>query len=93
MKNLLRILVVFALLIVISAVLQFLTVPFSAVHNIFDIMVSVDRSFRGVILAGLIWSAIRLIRGEQKAPEISRFIFYLAVIYLIFQAVYDLLAS
>ena len=93
MKNLLRILVVFALLIIISAVLQFFTVAFSAVHNTFDLMASVDRSFRGVVWGGLIWSAIRLIQGEQKAPEISRFIFYIAVVYLILQAVYDLLAG
>jgi hypothetical protein len=89
----LRILLVFGLLVIISVVLQFATVPFSAVHNTFELLESVERSFGGVIVAGLIWAAIRLVRGEQKAPEISQFLFYIAVTYLVLQAIYDLFAG
>ena len=88
----LRILVVFGILLIISTVLQLATVPFSAAHNTFELLVSVDRSFRGVIWGVLAWSAIRLVRGEQKAPEISRFIFLVAVFSLLAHAIYDLVA-
>ena len=91
--NLLRILFVFGTLMVISTILQFATVPFSATHNTFELLVSVVRSFRGVVWGGLIWSAVRLIRGEQKAPEFSLFIFYIAVLSLVLHAIYDLVAS
>ena len=91
--NLLRILVVFVVLIIISIVLQLATVPFSATHNTFDLLVSFERSIRGVILGGLIWSAVRLIRGDKKSPEISLFIFYIAVLSLVLHAIYDLVAS
>ena len=91
--NLLRILVVFVVLIIISIVLQLATVPFSATHNTFDLLVSVERSIRGVILGGLIWLAVRLIRGEKKSPEISLFICYIAVLSLVLHAIYDLVAS
>ena len=90
--NLLRILVVFVVLIIISIVLQLATVPFSATHNTFDLLVSVERSISGVILGGLIWIAVRLIRGEKKSPEISLFIFYIAVLSLVLHAIYDLVA-
>ena len=90
--NLLRILVVFVVLIFISVVLQLATVPFSATHNTFDLLVSVERSISGVILGGLIWSAVRLIRGEKKSPEISLSIFYIAVLSLVLHAIYDLVA-
>lgn len=91
--NLLRILFAFGLLVIISIILQFATVPFSTVHNTFELLESVERSFRGIIVGGLIWATIRLVKGEQKAPEISRFLFYIAVIYLLLRAVYDLFAS
>ena len=91
--TLLRILLVFGLLVIISIILQFATVPFSVVHNTFELLESVERSFRGIIVAGLIWATIRLIRGEKKVPEIGSFIFFIAVTYLILQAVYDLFAG
>ena len=90
--NLLRILFVFGALVVISTILQFATVPFSATHNTFELLVSVDRGFRTVILGGLIWIAVRLIRGEKKSPEISLFILYIAVLLLVLNAIYDLVA-
>ena len=89
----LRILIVFGLMVIISIILQFATVPFSAVHNTFELLESIDRSFRGVVWGGLVWAAIRLIKGEQKAPEIGKFIFFIAVTYLVLQAIYDLLAG
>ena len=88
----LRIFIAFGILMIISVGLQFVTVPFSSVHNTFDIMESVDRCFRGIIYAGLLWAALRLVRGDQTAPEISLFLFYIAVIYLIAQAIYDVFA-
>jgi len=91
--NLLRIIVVFVILMIISIILQLMTVPFSAIHNTFEMLESVDRSFRGLVCGGLLWAAIRLIKGEQKAPEISRFIFYVAVIFLVFRSIYDLIAG
>ena len=87
-----RILIAFALLMIISIILQFVTVPFSAVHNTFEIVESLQRCFRGIIVGTLIWAAIRLVKGEQKAPEVSKFIFYVAVIYLVGVAIYDLIA-
>lgn len=87
-----RILLAVFLLMIISVILQLATVPFSAIHNTFELMESASRSFRGVILGVLIWAAIRLVKGEQKTPEVSRFIFYIAVIYLVGRAIYDLIA-
>ncbi len=91
--NYLRILVAFGLLMIISIILQFATVPFSSVHNTFELLESVDRSVRGLVWGGLVWVATRLIKGEQKAPEFSRFIFFIAVAFLLAQSVYDLLAT
>ena len=90
--NFLRVLIVFVFLLTISLILQFLTVPFSATHNTFELLESVDRSLRGVVWGGLLWVAARLIKGEKKAPDISRFIFYIALIFIIFRAIYDLYA-
>ena len=90
--TILRILVVFVLLMIISIILQLGTVPFSSVHNTFELFESAERCLRGVIVGILIWAAIRLVKGEQKAPEISRFLFYIAVIYLVGRAIYDLIA-
>ena len=87
-----RILIAFAVLMVISIVLQFGTVPFSSVHNTFELIESLERCVSGIIVGTLIWAAIRLVKGEQKAPEVSKFIFYVAVIYLVGVAVYDVLA-
>ncbi len=88
----LRILLAIFLLMIISVILQLATVPFSTVHNTFELMESANRSLRGVILGVLIWAAIRLVKGEQKTPEVSRFIFYITVIYLVGRAIYDLIA-
>ncbi len=88
----LRILLAIFVLMIISVILQLVTVPFSAVHNTFELMESASRSFRGVILGVLIWVTIRLVKGEQKTPEVSLFIFCIAVIYLVGRAIYDLLA-
>jgi hypothetical protein len=90
--NFLRVLLVFVFLLIVSIVLQFITVPFSATHNTFALLESVDRSLRGVVLGGLLWLAIRLIKGEHKTPEISRFILFVAVIFVVGRAVYDLVA-
>ena len=87
-----RILIAFALLMILSIILQFVTVPFSAVHNTFELIESFDRCIRGIIIGTLIWAAIKLVRGAQKTPEISRFIFYIAVIFLVGRAIYDLIA-
>jgi hypothetical protein len=90
--NFLRVFLVFVFLLFVSIVLQFLTVPFSATHNTFALLESVDRSTRGIVWGGLLWVAIRLIKGEQKAPEISRFILYIALIFVVLRAIYDLFA-
>jgi hypothetical protein len=89
----LRILIVFGLMVIISIILQFATVPFSAVHNTFELLESIDRSFRGVVWGGLVWAAVRIVKGAGKAPEIGSFIFLIAVTYLILQAIYDLIAG
>ena len=89
---LIRILIAFAVLMVISIILQFGTVPFSSVHNTFELFESLERCIRGIIVGTLIWAGLRLVKGEQKAPEISLFIFYVAVIFLVGRAIYDLIA-
>ena len=89
---LIRILIAFAVLMVISIILQFGTVPFSSVHNTFQLIESLERCVSGIIVGTLIWAAIRLVKGDQKAPEISRFIFNIAVIILVGRAIYDLIA-
>ena len=89
---LIRILIAFAVLMVISIILQFGTVPFSSVHNTFQLIESLERCVSGIIVGTLIWAAIRLVKGDQKAPEISLFIFNIAVIFLVGRAIYDLIA-
>lgn len=88
----LRVLIAFAVLMIISIALQFVTVPFSAIHNTFAMQESIERCIRGLIVGSLIWAPIRLVKGDQKAPEISRFLFYVAVAYLIGRAIYDVVA-
>jgi len=87
-----RILIAFAVLMVISIILQFGTVPFSSVHNTFELIESLERCVGGIIVGTLIWTAIRLVKGEQNAPEISLFIFNIAVFFLVGRAIYDLIA-
>jgi len=87
-----RILLVIAVLMIISVIIQLATVPFSAVHKTCKLTETASRVFRGIIVGALIWAAIRLVKGEQKAPEVSRFLFYIAIIYLLGRAIYDLTA-
>jgi hypothetical protein len=88
--NLLRFFIAFTLLLVGSLILQFVTAPFSGESGIFELGKSVGRIAGGVLLGFIIWTVIWATRGGEKAPEVSSFVLYMAAIFIILFAVYDL---
>ena len=87
--NLLRILIALAVLILGSLILQFAIAPFSIGDDTFQIGQSMGRVAGGIIWGVIIWDIIKLLRGNDRSPDMSSFIFYTAATYIVLLTISD----
>ena len=80
--NTVRFTIGLAILLLILLIFKFFTEPFAPGDFIPPLAEAFGMLMSGVILGLLAWSALRLFKGPDKAPDLQHFVFYLATIYI-----------
>ena len=80
--NTVRFTIGLVILLLVLLIFKFFTEPFAPGDFMLPLAEAFGVLVAGVILGLLVWSALRLFKGPDKAPDLQNFVFYMAAIFI-----------